>query len=242
VRREIGAGCIRPEKFRKQIEFLLNFGFEFTTLSGLTANRNKSNLIALTFDDGYQDIYTYAFPVLRNYNIPATIFLIANVIGCDNSWDVNLGGIRYRHLDSDEIKELLQNGWEMGSHGLSHHLLVGMPSSQMQAELQTSKEIIESRFNTKVRFFCAPFGKLNRKIIEMAQQVGYQGLCGFFPFKYYHLNPPDYLLLRLAVYPFDSLAAIKRKLAENWQIRPEIVKQNIVNFCSNGTVIVQKLK
>jgi peptidoglycan/xylan/chitin deacetylase (PgdA/CDA1 family) len=66
------------------------FGFEFTTLSGLTANRNKSNLIALTFDDGYQDIYTYAFPVLRNYNIPATIFLIANVIGCDNSWDVNL--------------------------------------------------------------------------------------------------------------------------------------------------------
>jgi peptidoglycan/xylan/chitin deacetylase (PgdA/CDA1 family) len=135
----------------------------------------------------------------------------------------------------------LQNGWEMGSHGLSHHLLVGMPSSQCRQNCNfKGNHRVSVQYKGQV--FCAPFGKLNRKIIEMAQQVGYQGLCGFFPFKYYHQNPPDYLLLRLAVYSFDSLAAIKRKLAENWQIRPEIVKQNIVNFCSNGTVIVQKLK
>lgn len=130
----------------------------------------------------------------------------------------------------------------MGSHGVTHRSLAGMPIQILQAELQTSKNFIEREFDTQVKFFCAPFGKLNRKIIEMAKQSGYQGVCGFFPFKYYHQIPPDFILLRLAVYSFDSIKAIERKLASNWQIHPEIVKQNVVNFCANGTVIVQKLK
>jgi len=130
----------------------------------------------------------------------------------------------------------------MGSHGVTHRSLVGLPTWMLKAEIQTSKNAIEREFNTQVKFFCVPFGKLNRKIIDIAKQSGYQGVCGFFPFKYYHQAAPDNILLRLAVYSFDTRKAIVRKLASNWRIRVEIVKQNVVNFCANGTVIVQKLK
>jgi len=179
---------------------------------------------------------------LHRYQIPGTVFLIAETLGQYNSWDVNLGGIKYKHLNDREIRELLQNGWEIGSHGLTHRLLVGMQTEILKSEIEYSKQIIEDRFSTPVRYFCAPFGKLNRKIIEIAKEAGYQGICGFYPFKYYTQKPPGYLMLRLAVYSFDSLRSIERKLAANWQIRVEITKQNVVNFCSNGTIIVQKLK
>ncbi|NLA21524.1 MAG: polysaccharide deacetylase family protein, partial [Candidatus Marinimicrobia bacterium] len=89
-RSEIGASCIKPEKFQKHIEFLLNRGYEFATLSNLQANKNKPNLIALTFDDGYQDIYLYAFPILKSLGIPATIFIITDYLDRPNTWDINL--------------------------------------------------------------------------------------------------------------------------------------------------------
>lgn len=239
---EIGIGCVRPEKFRQQIEYLLKIGYEFTTLSELVANWENPKLIALAFDDGYKNIFTFAFPILREHGVPATVFLIANSVGGDNSWDVNLGGRKYRHLDVYEIQELVRNGWEMGSHSLSHQSLVGMPTDSIERELKLSKKIIEEKFNTPVRFFCAPFGKLNRKIIDLAKQAGYQNFCGFFPFKYYKQKPPPEIVMRLAVYSTDSLKAIERKLASNWLLKIEIIKQNVINFCANGTVIIQKLK
>ncbi|HOU16890.1 MAG TPA: polysaccharide deacetylase family protein [Candidatus Marinimicrobia bacterium] len=221
---------------------MLNRGYEFATLSNLQANKNKPNLIALTFDDGYQDIYLYAFPILKSLGIPATIFIITDYLDRPNTWDINLGGIHFNHLTYDNIAELIQNGWEIGSHSISHHLLVGMPTLEMQAEIHDSKKLLEERFNCEVRFFCAPFGKLNPKIISEAKSAGYQGICGFFPFRYYHQKPPDFFIPRLAVYSFDSLNAVARKLATNWQLRREIIKQNVVNFCANGTIIVQKLR
>jgi len=242
LRSEIGASCIKPRKFQKQIEFLLNRGYEFTTLSNLVANKNKPNLIALTFDDGYQDIYLYAYPILKNLGIPATLFLIAKYLDRPNTWDINLGRIRFNHLTHNNIAELIQNGWEIGSHGLSHRLLVGMPTAEMQAEIHDSKKLLEEQFKSEVRFFCAPFGKLNRKIISEAESAGYQGICGFFPFKYYNHTPPDFIITRLAVYSFDTLNAVSGKLATNWPLRLEIIKQNVVNFCANGTIIVQKLR
>lgn len=206
------------------------------------ANKNKPNLIALTFDDGYQDVYTYAFPILKDLSIPATFFLITNYLDGQNTWDVNLGWIKYHHLTCDNVTELIQNGWEVGSHGISHRILAGMSTEAMRAEIRSSKLILESHFNTNVRYFCTPFGKLNRKVISEAQSAGYQGICGFFPFKYYKGTPPDFIVLRLAVYSFDTLRALERKLITNWQLRIEITKQNVINFCANGTVIVQNLK
>jgi len=242
VQREIGMGCINPAKFRKQIVFLLESGYEFVTLQELSLRKDARNLIALTFDDGYQGVFTYAFPILRAYNIPATVFLITNYLGVKNTWDINLGGIKHQHLAIPEIMELVRNGWEVGSHGISHRMLIGMSGSEIHAELLHSKQLLEHRFSTDVRYFCAPFGKLNRKVIAEAKTVGYKGICGFYPFKYYKSLPPDFIILRLAVYSFDSLKAIENKLAANWRIRREIIKQNVVNFCANGSIIVQNLK
>jgi peptidoglycan/xylan/chitin deacetylase (PgdA/CDA1 family) len=242
VRPELGAGCISPKRFSQQIEHLLNRGFEFGTLYDIRKNQNKTKLIALTFDDGYQNVFLYAYPILKEFGIPATLFLITNFLGAQNTWDVNLGGIKYQHLTIDNIAKLIDNGWEIGSHGVSHCMLAGMPTSTIREELRLSKQTLEQQFMTDVRYFCTPFGKLNRQIICEAQSAGYQGICGFFPFKYYKENPPDFIIPRLAVYSFDTLRALERKLANNWQIRFEIIKQNVVNFCANGTVIVHNLK
>lgn len=199
-------------------------------------------MIALTFDDGYQDVFLNAFPVLKELGIRATIFLITNYVGKQNTWDVNLGGIKFPHLTPDNVKELLQNGWEVGSHSVSHRILTGMSALELRDELRISKQLLEQQFKIDVKYFCSPFGKLNRKIIYEVQSAGYQGICGFFPFKYIKLEPPDFIILRLAVYSFDTLRALARKLSTNWRLRLEITKQNVVNFCANGTVIVKNLK
>ena len=120
---ELGLTCVHPDTFEKQIAFLTSEGYQMVTLSDLRLNGNNKR-IAICFDDGYQDVYDYAFPVLQKYSAVATVFIIVDYIGKDNTWDVNIGGIRYRHLDEDSIHKLVESGWEIGSHSMSHLSLI----------------------------------------------------------------------------------------------------------------------
>ncbi len=79
---EFGLTHVTPSQFKKQIDYLIGQGYNLVTLTDLLYRYSDDPLaIAITFDDGYEDIFDYAFPILQEYNIPATIFLISSYIG-----------------------------------------------------------------------------------------------------------------------------------------------------------------
>ena len=127
-----------PESFERQMRFLRERKYNIVSLEELTdLIKNKKKIppmtVAVTFDDGYLDNYTHAYPVLKKYNIPAAIFVVINRIG--------------KHLVNDDymswsqIREISESGLiTIGSHSMSHPNL-----SEISLEEQLKEEILESK-------------------------------------------------------------------------------------------------
>lgn len=244
VRPEIGITSIHPRQFKRQIEFLLKQGYSLVTLKELqTKYANDPSAVALTFDDAYQNIHKYAFPILKQYGVAATVFVITGFIGSPNRWDAQYIARRaYRHLNYREIEELIRAGWRIESHGISHRGLNTMSRDEIKSEIVASKKMLEERFGVEVSYFAPPFGKITPRIRRLATEAGYQGICGFYPGRYYCRPLPEKQIPRLAVYRFESRAALRRKLSPKRALRIEIIKQNMINFCANATILVNSLR
>ncbi|MBN2281909.1 MAG: polysaccharide deacetylase family protein [Candidatus Marinimicrobia bacterium] len=242
TKKELGITVVHPKAFRKQVEFLVRKGYRLVTLSELFFSQDEKT-IAICFDDGYQNVHRYAYPVLKQFNIPATVFIITSAIGKSNDWDANLLGIKFMHLDESEIAELIGAGWEIGSHGIGHRCLLNAPVQELEHDIGQSKEFLENKFQSQINFYSAPFGKINNRILQICQNSGYLGCCGFYPIKLLHRPCEENYVPRLGVYMGDTPQSVEKKLALDVQtLKWPVMKQNFINFCNNGTIIVKGIK
>lgn len=150
------------EGFRKLVELVHLKGYRLCSYREYTESKNKSNLIICTFDDAYEGIYHNAFPVLKEYNFTATVFVCPDLIGKDNDWNRRDTIIR-THVNLDMLYSLAEHNWEIGSHGLGHYNLLRLSQTNLERNLEDSKRILEDKFG-KVDCFCYPFGDFNRYI------------------------------------------------------------------------------
>ena len=119
----------------------------------------------IVFDDGYESVFYIALPLMEKYGFTGTVFPVGNYIGKMNDWDVNFGGInKARHLSKYQIVELSNNGWEIGSHGLTHTAFTSLSRNKLDAELQQSKLILEDIINKEIISITPPFSLLNDQI------------------------------------------------------------------------------
>ena len=135
-------------------------------------------LISLTFDDGLRCQFDNAVPILDGYGIPATFFLIANRDPQHESWNPKDGWwkIDWNVDDIANLKKLIHNGHEIGSHSLTHHEQT-MRASPL-AEASESKQLIEGWLGTKVTSFCYPYYSSHAYLADAVRKAGYEQARG----------------------------------------------------------------
>lgn len=162
---------ISQENFQKQMKYLLEHGFHVISLRELVSyykeGRNPpEKTVVLTFDDGYDDFFANAYPVLKKFNFPATVFLIAD--------KVETPAYLWRY----QIIEMLDSGLiTFGSHSISHPILTELSEKKATEEIAGSKKKLEEFLGIPIEFFCYPVGQFNEKIRQMVIDTGYLGAC-----------------------------------------------------------------
>ncbi|ACV63802.1 polysaccharide deacetylase [Desulfofarcimen acetoxidans DSM 771] len=195
---------VTPENFDWQMHYLKKNGYRSISLGDmLDSFQHKKALpkkpVIITFDDGYQDNYRYAYPILKKYNYTATIFVVAGLIGKTNEFDVK------KHLqpenkmmDWSEIISLDNAGITIGSHTLTHPHLTGLSDAEARQEIMVSKKVLEAKLGREVQFFCYPYGEYNESMVRLVKEAGYRAATTTKQGLNYQ-NTDAYLLKRIRI-------------------------------------------
>lgn len=246
---EWGGTWNTPSQFETQMKTLKEKGYTVVPLENLMVRAGfkpapiSSKSIAITFDDGYENVYQYAYPLLHLYGYPATIFLISGFVGKENLWDVNVGWRTYTHLNWDEIIEMKRKGITFGSHTVTHRDLTKISLRDVRWELLESKRRIEEKIGEEVKFLSYPFGRYNHAIQEIAKEVGYSAAFTSYPKSKNDAFDP-YATGRVGIYIIDTLPEFRVKTFQKnlFFIGVEEIKGRVINFFSHGTPLVKTMK
>jgi peptidoglycan/xylan/chitin deacetylase (PgdA/CDA1 family) len=129
--------------------------------------------IVLTFDDGCENFREHAWPVLRRYNFPATMFVIPGMLGGTTAWMDGAAG-RTPLMDAATVRELRREGLGIGSHTLNHVRLAQCAPAVAREEVFTSKAKLEDLLGEPVADFCYPYGDYNAGVAQMVAEAGYK--------------------------------------------------------------------
>ncbi|HEU0196201.1 MAG TPA: polysaccharide deacetylase family protein [Nevskiaceae bacterium] len=134
-----------------------------------------SRAVVLTFDDGYENFFEYALPILEHHHFPATVYAIAGLVGRTAEWLASDGHATSALMDAARLRELAQHGVEVGSHAYTHVPLAGLPVAQLRHEILDSRRALEDLLGRPVVHFCYPYGSHDPATLDVAAEAGYAG-------------------------------------------------------------------
>lgn len=227
-------------QFYTQLKYLKQEGFSAVSLEHACNSEKElpQKSFAVTFDDGYENIYTCAFPVLQELGFTAAVFVVTGFIGKYNSWDFNFGRKGFKHLNWEQIKEMAKYGIGFGSHTVNHPDLTKLDGKYVEYELRNSKQTLEEKLGQEVNFLSYPFGKYNSSVLEEVRRIGYQNAFTLSP----NGSAKDFdpfAIKRIGVYRFDTPLSLKIKLEGGFWCGLENLKGTLINRLSYGTSIVK---
>lgn len=212
-----------PAMFEQHVRFLRDEGYTSVSLSEAlrrikARDERCSNSVVITFDDGYQNFYTRAFPTLIEYGFTATVFLPTAYISQTRRSFNGFGCLTW-----DEVRELKSSGIEFGSHTEAHPQLRDLGAADIRHELRCSKETIENMLGCALDSFAYPyaFPETDRVFVgnlrDMLEETGYDnGVCTIVGTA--DATCDRYFMRRLPVNSGDDLRFFSAKLrgGYNW--------------------------
>lgn len=204
--KSLGIYTINPKLFEQHMAVVASYNN--VSVVGFCDGQALSDKleIAVTFDDGYKDNLYTAAPILFKYNIPFTVFVSSSFIR-SNSRDF---------LNSGELRELSScPGVTIGAHGCRHVSLINCNDDNLNIELRDSKSCLEDIIGKPVTTVAYPYGIVNRRVRDAAEDAGYvRGGCSFFGINDALRDP--LLLRRCVVLSQDTTSIFVQKLHGDW--------------------------
>ena len=209
---------IHTSKFRKQMESIRQLGLKVITMDKFTAWKDQGKeipkkCVLLTFDDGWKSVYTDAYPVLKEFGYPFTLYLYKNYI--------DGGG---KALTSEMIQEMLANGASLGSHSVSHPYPITVKSfrkkgptafdAYLRKEMGESLRFIESKFPAKVTSYAYPGGFYTEEMTKLGNEFGYKHLFTVLPGKIKRSLPNETLPRYIILGNYDKIFEIATSFRE----------------------------
>lgn len=176
--------AVRASDFAAQMAWLRRRGYRAITLREFMSQSIKKGerLVIITFDDGYADNYTLAWPILKQHGFVATIFLVSDYVNTKQilPWDqpkiLSPSETSHYHVLSwDQIHDMAASGIEFGSHTCTHPELTTTSPEQSLDEVDRSRHDLQRQLGQDVVSFCYPRGALNAATIRLVEQSGYWG-------------------------------------------------------------------
>jgi peptidoglycan/xylan/chitin deacetylase (PgdA/CDA1 family) len=237
-----------PKVFEQQIKFLSQNGYSAVSLeqavNSLQAPKPGPKPVVITFDDGYRDFYTAAYPVLSEYGMTATMFVVSGLTGHR--------AIQFNGRDCltwTELKELRSNGIQIGSHTVTHPELALMDPAGIDDEIGRSKQTIEDKIGAPVKSFSYPyaFPEANRTLVALLAQTlekyGYEnGVSTILGTA--RRNNNRFFIPRIPVNTWDDLRFFRAKLegGYDWLHVPQVLSKALKGSARSGRQDAQALE
>ena len=169
---------VSPQTFAAQMEYLRKKNYRSVSfeqladyfIKGLTL---PSRPVIISFDDGYLDNFTQAYPILKQNGFRATIFLVSDFIGRMSEWPGDREEDVAPMMSGEQILTLSNDGFEFGGHTRSHKILSELSPEEAKKEIEEGKKVIENLLQRPIRSFAYPFGDFNSTVIEMVREAGF---------------------------------------------------------------------
>jgi peptidoglycan/xylan/chitin deacetylase (PgdA/CDA1 family) len=194
---------VRPTDFVAQMRWLERNGYEAVTLRAVWEHWHDgeplpARPVVISIDDGFRSTAVVALPELRRRGWPGVLNLALHHL--DLSW-----GLRER-----QIRELIEAGWEIDAHTLTHPDLTSVGDRQLTLEVAGSRKELQRRFGVPVDFFCYPSGRYDARVIAAVRRAGYLGATTTLD----GLADPDepFTLRRVRVNRSDGLAGLVSRI------------------------------
>jgi peptidoglycan/xylan/chitin deacetylase (PgdA/CDA1 family) len=208
---------VTPTAFEAQLRTVLDRGYRATTFTEAVLEPGSRKL-AITFDDAFRSVLGLAFPLLRSLGVPATVFVPTRFAGTPEpmAWpgiDHWLGGEHedeLRCMTWDELGQLDEAGWEIGSHTHTHPALTALDDDALQRELRESREICSDRIGRPCTSLAYPFGAYDDRVVAAADRIGYEA-AGTLPARLH--KPAPLAWPRVGVYHGDTESSFKLKVS-----------------------------
>jgi peptidoglycan/xylan/chitin deacetylase (PgdA/CDA1 family) len=205
-----------PDRFRQHILRLREKGYSPISLREagkalLEGTELPEKPVVITLDDGFEDNYTAAFPILSEFSVPATIFLSTGHLGRSNQWMSSSNFPQRSMMSWEMVSEMASHGIDFGAHTVTHPRLSELDNKAALSEISDSKKQIEDKLGRDCEHFAYPYGDLGPETPELVERAGFTLACSTRSgFNSQDRNP--FLLHRIEVYGNDSVWKLMQKM------------------------------
>jgi peptidoglycan/xylan/chitin deacetylase (PgdA/CDA1 family) len=191
---------VTTDNFRAQLQALHDWGYTSITISTLVdVLIHGGNLpprpVVITFDDGNLDIYQNAFPIMHEMGFVGTFYIVANRLHSNG------------FVNASQLGEMISDGWEIGSHSMSHVDLT-LDHSVARFEILQSRLNLEDALGISINTFAYPYGKIDEFVANQTSEYGYQAAMGL-GLSWEHTLSSLFYLNRIEIQGDYSIANLK---------------------------------
>jgi peptidoglycan/xylan/chitin deacetylase (PgdA/CDA1 family) len=171
---------VTPTQLEDQLQSILNRGYVPVSVSQVGDPHGPTRALVVTFDDGFASVHSRAAPILRRLDVIATIFPCTHHTSSREVLDFGFGqwkGTAYEAeltpMTWEQLAELRDRGWEIGSHGVTHANLTELSSEALHAELRDSRRTLQQRLGIPCSAVAYPYGFFDDRVVDAAREAGY---------------------------------------------------------------------